>query len=365
MFVQKLRHKVGSFLKGLSHDNRDQEIQSMKREIEVLKQSLNGGHQNSINALRHEIEMLRSNMGNSGDTEKAMLRQEMEILRNELLENVAAIHRIEILTLAQRIELLNDFGKALPPTRAGKTRDSSKPKGFSFGIITNGKRNEKLARLVETIHRQNIKPENYEILIAGCVDEIPSNLGIRKFHMEKAASEGRLGAMRNVTSTEATFNKFVCLDDDFLLHPKWADAVSEIKGDFDVATGIIVNPDLSRYCDWVNFIENATLLRSYHEMFDKCQYVTGGYGIYKDVIFREHSWNEDLGFYQGEDVSFSKRLFDAGFQLKFIPKAIVMHDDERYRQKGYGVVRLSPEAQDLDRSALCLRIETLCPRTLS
>ena len=49
-----------------------------------------------------------------------------------------------------------------------------------------------------------------------------------------------------------------------------------------------------------------------------------------------------LGFYQGEDVSFSRRLFDAGYQLKFIPKAIVMHDDERYRQKGYGVIRLKP-----------------------
>ena len=38
-----------------------------------------------------------------------------------------------------------------------------------------------------------------------------------------------------------------------------------------------------------------------------------------------------------------------------------MHDDERYRQKGYGVIRLSVDAQDLDRSALCLKIETLCP----
>ncbi len=154
MFVQKLKHKVSSFLKSLSLDSRDQEIKSLRREIELLKESLNGGHQSSIDALKHEIEMLRSDLDNSGSTDKGMLTQEMEILRNELLENVAAIHRIEILTLAQRIELLNDFGKALPPTRAGKTRDSSKPKGFSFGIITNGKRNEKLERLVETIHRQ-------------------------------------------------------------------------------------------------------------------------------------------------------------------------------------------------------------------
>ena len=309
MFVEELRHKIGSFLKSLLLNGQDQEIESLKREIEVLKQGLNGGHANSINALRREIETLRTDLEGSGDSDRALLRQEIEILRNELLENVAAIHRIEILTLAQRIELLNDFGKALPPTRAGKTRNSFKPHGFSFGIITNGKRNEKLARLIETIHRQNIEPEMYEILIAGCVDEIPSNTGIRKFHMDKAASEGRLGAMRNVISAEATFNKFVCLDDDFLLHPNWADAVNEIHGDFDVATGIIVNPDLSRYCDWVNFVENATFLRSYNEMFDRCQYVTGGYGIYKDCIFREHSWNDGPRILSGRRCIFFKETF--------------------------------------------------------
>jgi len=365
MFGQELKYKIGSFVRKLFPYVKYQEIDSLKREIETLKQALNGGQANGIGALRREIEILRTDVEGSGSTGQEILRQEIEILRNELLENVAAINRIEILTLAQRIELLNDFGKALPPTRAGKTRQSFNPKGFSFGIITNGKRNEKLARLIETIHRQNLPQDCYEILIAGCIDDIPSNGGIRRFPMDKAASEGRLGAMRNVLANKAAFNKFVCLDDDFLLHPKWASAVNEIRGNFDVATGIIVNPDLSRYCDWVNYIENATFLRSYHEMFDKCQYVTGGYGIYKDFIFREHSWNEELGFYQGEDVSFSKRLFDAGYQLKFIPKAIVMHDDERYRQKGYGVVRLSSDAENPDHSALSLRIEKLCPRTLS
>jgi hypothetical protein len=72
-----------------------------------------------------------------------------------------------------------------------------------------------------------------------------------------------------------------------------------------------------------------------------------------------------LGFYEGEDVSFSKRLFDAGYQLKFIPKAIVMHDDERYRQKGYGVIRLKSAEEYCKEPEFTLRMEKLCPRTLS
>ena len=62
--------------------------------------------------------------------------------------------------------------------------------------------------------------------------------------MDDAAAEGRLGAMRNALARSAWFNKFVSLDDDFLLHPQWAEAVDEVQGDFDVATGIILNPNL-------------------------------------------------------------------------------------------------------------------------
>lgn len=338
-----LMRKLRSLVKRIMPESRDEEIQALKEEIESLRKQVHNG--NGRDAITIE--------------------KEIEILRNEIQENIAAIHRLEILTLRRRIELLNDFGKTLHQTYPCCTKKSFKPEGFSFGIITNGLRGEKLRNLIRSIQEQKLPPSRSEILVAGVVDGPADRHGIRRFPMEQAAASGRLGAMRNVLATEARFNKFVSLDDDFLLHPGWAQAVEEMRDEFDVATGIILNPDLSRYCDWVNIIENYTFLRAYHETFDKCQYVTGGYGIYKDVIFVEHSWNDDLGFYQGEDVSFSKRLFDAGYQLKFIPKAIVMHDDERYRQKGYGVIRLK-SADDLsDVPEISLKLEKLCPRSLS
>jgi hypothetical protein len=365
MTSENWRHKLGSFLSRLFPLNGKEEIESMRKEIEELRRQLEASQCVDRKYLARELETVRSDLEDADDRDLAMMKQEIEILRNEMQDNIAAIHRLEILTLNRRIKLLTDFGKELPPTAAGRTRKSLKPHGYSFGIITNGQRNHKLVKLIESIRVQNIPSDACEILVAGCVDELAGIEGIRTFHMEQAAAEGRLGAMRNVLAKGASFNKFVSLDDDFLLHPNWADAVEEVHGDFDVATSIIVNPDLSRYCDWVNIIENYTFLRAYHETFDKCQYVTGGYGIYKDFIFLEHSWNDNLGFYQGEDVSFSRRLFDAGFQLKFIPKAIVMHDDERYRQKGYGVIRLKSAEECNELRNLSLRLEKLCPRTLS
>ncbi len=365
MMRHNLRQRVSSLLKRLFPTTDGRETAALKREIESLRNELSALKCADSGAVNQAMETLGRDLRLTEGQDVNLLKQEIDILRNEMQENIAAIHRLEILTLTERIDLLDVFGKALPPTVPGRTRRSLKPKGFSFGIITNGKRPEKLSRLIETIVDQKLPLHMYEIMVSGRVDHVDGRPGIRTFPLEQAADEGRLGAMRNVLARSARFNKFVCLDDDFLLHPGWAQAVMEVQDDFDIATGIILNPDLSRYCDWVNIIENYTFLRAYDETFDKCQYVTGGYGIYKDFIFQNHSWNEDLGFYQGEDVSFSRRLFDAGHQLKFIPKAVVMHDDERYRQKGYGVIRLKSAEELAVVPNGALKIEKLCPRTLS
>ena len=311
----------------------------------------------------------RNDRGNANaeaaqESELERLRMEIEVLRNEIQENVAAIHRLEVLTLSQRAAMLKSFGKLLQPVHARRTKESFKPRGYTFGIITDGQCNEKLARLIDSIKAQNVSPDSFEILLAGRVADLENCNGLRVFCMEKAAQDGRLGAMRNVLARAARFNKFVSLDDDFIMHPEWVDAVEEVDDDFDVATGVIVNPDLSRYCDWVNLIGDCSFLRGYHEGFDDCQYVTGGFGIYKDYLLDEHCWDEDLGFYQGEDVQLSRRLFKAGYQLKFIPKAVVMHDDERYRQKGYGVIRVSSGDPGEDSSLLQWKLSQFCPRSL-
>jgi hypothetical protein len=365
MTGKSILEKMGDLLGRLIPSRDSGELESLRTELKLLREKTdnigNGLRQNSAD--QHPDSWADLVRGRNREIE--LLNKEIEILRNEIQENIAAIHRLEILTLNSRIQLLADFEKSLPPTVPGRTRRAAKPQGYTFGIITNGQRNHKLLKLIETIRAQKLHMESYEIIIAGTVSELEGMEGIKTVSMDDAAAEGRLGAMRNVLAKSASFNKFVSLDDDFLLHPQWAEAVDEVQGDFDVATGIILNPDLSRYCDWVNVIENYTFLRTYNESFDKCQYMTGGYGIYKDFLFEEHSWNDELGFYQGEDVSFSRKLFDAGYQLKFIPKAIVMHDDERYRQKGYGVIRLKHASERDDASMLTMKMEKLCPRTLS
>ena len=308
--------RIRSFFKTTRSGNGRGEVASLRNELETLKRELETLRMVNSKPQSTAISPTLMPCATELDKDMGLVKQEIEILRNEMQDNIAAIHRLEILTLSARIDLLTEFGKALPPTVPGRTRTSHKPKGFSFGIITNGKRPEKLSKLLDSIRFQKLYPDYYEIMVAGNVSGLNGTDGVRAFSMEEAANQGRLGAMRNVLAQAAKFNKFVCLDDDFLLHPQWAEAVNAVKGDFDVATGIILNPDLSRYCDWVNIIENYTYLRTYDQTFDKCQYVTGGYGIYKDYLFNDHSWNDDLGFLSGRGCFFLQTLVRRWLSVK-------------------------------------------------
>ena len=88
----------------------------------MLKQGLNGGHVNSINALRREIDNLCARPTRLGGIAiERFSGKKSKSLEMNFLENVPAIHRLEILTLAERNELLNDFGKALLPLGPERT----------------------------------------------------------------------------------------------------------------------------------------------------------------------------------------------------------------------------------------------------
>ena len=154
--LEKMRDLLGRLIP--SRDNG--EIEALRTEVKLLREKTD----NIGNALKQYSADQESNCSadlvRSKNKEIELLNKEIEILRNEIQENIAAIHRLEILTLNARIQLLADFEKALPPTVPGRTRRATKPQGYTFGIITNGQRNHKLVKLIETIRTQKLHLES-------------------------------------------------------------------------------------------------------------------------------------------------------------------------------------------------------------
>ncbi|MGV3754730.1 MAG: glycosyltransferase family 29 protein, partial [Verrucomicrobiota bacterium] len=208
--------------------------------------------------------------------------------------------------------------------------------GWSFCLITNGKRPAKLQAEIDSIRALDIT--NSEILVAG---EAPEDLdvGVRFIPAIDAARCGRLGEMRNRLTEQARFDHLVVADDDLIFHSDFYTGLQRYGDAWDVLCVRFLNPDGTRFWDWATHGgTRGHKLLPYTET-DEHVYVTGGLCVLKSSIADRVQWDDGRGFYQGEDVDFSTCLRTAGIVPKFNEFSTVTHDDERYTQRGNVVVR--------------------------
>ena len=208
--------------------------------------------------------------------------------------------------------------------------------GWSFCIITDGRRPRKLQREVRSIRRLGFA--QYEILVAGVP---PAGLeGVTRIPMPGAATAGRLGEMRMALASAARFDRLVVCDDDVIFRRDFCRGLARHGGDFDVLAVRVLNPDGSRYWDrCTKGGARGHRLLDYEEAADDHVYVSGAITVLRREVALDVGWDAGLGFYEAEDVDFSRRLVAAGYRISFCREASVLHDDVRYRQLGVVVER--------------------------
>lgn len=157
--------------------------------------------------------------------------------------------------------------------------------------------------------------------------------------MPDAAAAGRLGEMRAALVRRARHERLVVCDDDLLFHRDFRRGLERFGDDFDALGVRVLNPDGTRYWDWctVGGPRGHRLLD--YEECDAGVYLSGAVCVLRREVARQVGWNTELGFYEGEDVDFSRRLVAAGYRIGFCPTASVVHDDVRYRQRDMSVRR--------------------------
>jgi hypothetical protein len=222
-----------------------------------------------------------------------------------------------------------------------------KSKGYSFVVITNGKRPEKLANTLRSIW--DLKAPEYEIIVVGNIREGSwSDMDtphIDSFiRMNGAAELGRLGSMRNEGCHASTYDHLIVSDDDIIFGRDFYAGLVNFGEDYDIMSVRIKNPDGTRFWDWAIHGPFGHHLIDYTET-SPYLYVTGGMIVMKSYVFDKVQWDPVRGFYQEEDVDFSTRAKAAGFSIKFNPYCTVTHDDPRYTQDGVHILRKpSPES---------------------
>jgi hypothetical protein len=201
--------------------------------------------------------------------------------------------------------------------------------GWSFLIITNGKRPNKILIEIDSIKR--LKIPQFEIIVCGISPgNLPSDVKMIDAHYE--ANNAEVTKMRNILSANARFDKLVFLDDDIIFHDDFYEGLVKFGDDWDVLGVRILNLEGTRFWDWSTIGGPRGHRIIDYDDDDEFSYLSGGIVLVKSSVAKKVKWNESLKAGQADDVDFSFRVKRAGFRIGINPHSTTTHNDGRYFQ---------------------------------
>ncbi len=224
------------------------------------------------------------------------------------------------------------------------------PKGWSFGIITNGQRLENVRRFQESVEVALAESGvEYEIIISGVeAFDSPISSKIRCIpEPEQFAGKAWITKKKNLIVSAARYENALIVHDRFEIAPSFLSDMHNFGDDFSVIAPSLVNPGGTRHPDWVT--TNSSWGWSQQSILSKNSfhpnlYVNGGAIIAKTAILREIPWSEALFWNQAEDVELSRRLISNGVYPRFAQSVVlnVIGDRASYQAS----FRFMPDAHD-------------------
>lgn len=195
---------------------------------------------------------------------------------------------------------------------------------WTFGIITNGKREQWVEQIIKSIRQQ--KSPHYEIIICGTYLE-KGEKDIRYIPFNKRDDKGWITKKKNLIVKNAKFENICMLHDRIVLDKDWYKGMKKWGNCFEnlgcrqLFEGLRVN-------DWVAshyFIKNREGEKfsfessvDYKDWYRNIWFL-GQLNIFKKSLITKNNlwWNENLYYGEREDYQFSKNLNDNGFIHRF------------------------------------------------
>lgn len=185
---------------------------------------------------------------------------------------------------------------------------------FTFGIITYKDNESLINQIIDSIEFQNIP--NYEIIVVGSCDIDRKNLKVIPF--DESIKPSWITRKKNIITENSKYENIVYLHDYIVFENDWYEGQLKSGNNFQIRMDKIVNPDGSRFRDWViwphndnemdNFIGMDGLIPYDMTHLSKYMYISGSYWIGKKDIMIQFPLDEALAWGEGEDVEWSKRI---------------------------------------------------------
>lgn len=206
--------------------------------------------------------------------------------------------------------------------------------GWTFGVLTLGKRLDAVQRLIDSIH-QGI-PEPYEILavVPRRLPELAGQKGVRQIVSTEKDDLGWITRKKNLIAREARFSDLLICHDRYHLSPGFAQDFAYWGYDYAIAAPRVrLARDGRRATDWaVVTSENHTWSRGgalHYRAHSAYAYCPGGVTLIRKAAWQRFPWNENLFWNEHEDVELIRRLQRSGEILR-LAGATVLADEDRW-----------------------------------
>ncbi len=213
---------------------------------------------------------------------------------------------------------------------------------WTFGIVTFGT-SPLLAEAIATIREHG--PEGSEVLVVGG-DQHPEDADVW-VNFDESIKEGWLTRKKNMIAEWANCDNLCVMHDYVGLEPGWASGVESFGNDWLTCMHRVLNNDGSRYRDWcvINndawmnppiddqkppFAYPGRLLKYHRTEYGRWQYYSGTYFCVKREVMLETPLDEERVQNQGEDVQWSRFLYQ-----KYGDRAFTMNPSAAVRLLKY------------------------------
>lgn len=246
---------------------------------------------------------------------------------------------------------------------------------WTFGIITNGKRDEWVRQIIASIRNQKIP--QYEIIICGTFNKkLEKDIVYIPFNQKD--DKGWITKKKNLIVEMAKFENICMLHDRIILKENWYAGMKKWGNCFE-NLGCKQLFEGWRVNDWIAshyFIRNKNnekfSFESYVDYRDwySSVWFLGQLNIFKKNLIVKNNlwWNENLFYGQREDFDFSYKLFQKGF----IPRFNIFSEVETLTNKyvsptfiRYSLTSFRPKMQFNNKNAYLKAITYLLLKILS
>jgi len=208
----------------------------------------------------------------------------------------------------------------------GDTGVSDESGGWTFGIITNGKRDEWVNELIESIIVQKIP--KYEIIVCGTYANSSKYL-VRYIEFNENDDKGWLTKKKNIVIANAAYENVCIFHDRIRLAAGWYEGMKKFGDDWAVQYCGTFSPDgREEHSDaMVATAINGKYLGCNldHNDWDPTMWIDGAQIIAIKTLLLKYNLDEDLFHCEGEDVEWCRRVQQAGFKIKFNPYSVLFN----------------------------------------